>query len=144
VKRKGSYFHIKASTAGSLVKKILDELGFDVDKFKGHILRSASIAASVATSEFVDDVLELACVSKKVFSVFYDLPVQAPSSSHVISIVDLAAAASANLLLSSTSVVTRRMDGVTRIEGRSSAPSDQTESSGVFSSLTLMNRRDRG
>jgi hypothetical protein len=51
VKRKGSYFPIKASTAGSLVKKILDELGFDVDKFKGHILRSASIAASVATSD---------------------------------------------------------------------------------------------
>jgi hypothetical protein len=143
VKRKGSYFPIKASTAGSLVKKILKELGFDVEKFKGHILRSASIAASVAAGEFVDDVLELACVSKKVFSVFYDLPVQAPSASPVIPVADQAAAASANLLLSSTSVVTRRMDGVTRIEGRS-APSDQTESSGVFSSLTLMNQRDRG
>ena len=87
--------------------------------------------------------LGLACVSKKVFSVFYDLPVQAPSSTPSIPIADQAAAASANLLLSSTSVVTRRLDGVTRIEGRSSAPSDQSESSGVFSSLTLMNRRDR-
>ena len=143
VKRKGSYFPICASTAGSLVKNILKDLGFDVEKFKGHILRSASIAASIAAGEFVDDVLELACVSKKVFSVFYDLPVQAPSSTPSIPIADQAAAASANLLLSSTSVVTRRLDGVTRIEGRSSAPSDQSESSGVFSSLTLMNRRDR-
>ena len=51
---------IRVGTAATLVKKNLKTLGFDVTKFKAHILRFASIVAGGEASEHVDNVLHAA------------------------------------------------------------------------------------
>eukprot|EP01052_Picozoa_sp_SAG31_P043364 SAG31_NODE_7200_length_1758_cov_32.971670_1_plen_110_part_00 len=57
----------------------MEQCGIDTSKFKAHILRSASMRAAVDATGQLDTVLETACVSRKVFSIFYDLPVAVPS-----------------------------------------------------------------
>ena len=54
--------------------------GVDTAYFKPHVIRSASIKARLSIGESIDKVLSMAGVSKKVFSVFYDLPIGGVSS----------------------------------------------------------------
>ena len=136
VRAQGKYFPIQASTAASLVKAILKALGFDVTKFKAHILRSAStcIVAGVEAGEHVDNVLQAASVSKKVFSIFYDLPIQVTPANPVDSSVAESAAAVTAIV--STSNV---RDG-SGLVLRGQPPANQGDASGVFAPLRLANR----
>ena len=139
VRAQGRYFPIQASTAASLVKAILKALGFDVTKFKAHILRSASIVAGVQAGEHVDNVLQAASVSKKVFSIFYDLPIlSAPPNPVDSSVAGQAAAVNA---ISSSSNVPDAMGSTNLLHFR--APTSQQDSSGAFAPLRLANRSAR-
>ena len=133
-RRQGQFYPIRAGTAATLVKKILKALGFDVTKFKAHILRSASIVAGVEAGEHVDNVLQAASVSKKVFSIFYDLPIQVTPANPVDSSVAESAAAVTAIV--STSNV---RDG-SGLVLRGQPPANQGDASGVFAPLRLANR----
>ena len=136
VRAQGRYFPIQASTAASLVKAILKALGFDVTKFKAHILRSASIVAGVQAGEHVDNVLQAASVSKKVFSIFYDLPILSAPPNPVDSSV--AGQAAAINVISSSSNVPDTMGSTNVLHFR--APTGQQDASGAFAPLRLANR----
>ena len=120
------------------MKKILKALGFDVTKFKAHILRSAStcIVAGVEAGEHVDNVLQAASVSKKVFSIFYDLPIQVTPANPVDSSV--AGQAAAINAISSSSNVSDTMGSTNVLHFR--APTGQQDASGAFAPLRLANR----
>ena len=150
VRRHGKYFPIKSSTAASLVKSILEELGFDVSKFQAHILRSASIVAGIASGEPVDSVLAQASVSAKVFSIFYDLPLQAPTAAPVLDSgsgfhqrqAAKRKASNALSLFNSVNVPVLG-SGLQLAPSVARPPSNQDETSGTFSGLRLMLRADR-
>ena len=81
IKQKKLLFtELKASTIAGRIKTVLKNGGVDVDKFQSHVLRHVSINAQIAHGKEVDDVLARACVSNKVFSMFYKLPYKAASS----------------------------------------------------------------
>ena len=78
------------------IKRLMKLAGIDVAAFQPHILRSASMRAAIDAGEAVDQVLQRASVSLKVFKVYYDLPKGGLSSGGVES---LDGAAASNLLL---------------------------------------------
>ena len=112
------------------MKDILKDLGFDVSKFQGHILRSASLRATIDATHDPVRALNTASVSEKVFSIFYDLPKQAASDTPAVpgSLED--ARAAATLVLAAT-LPTAPGDA---------APSNHDESSGVFTRRSLVDR----
>ena len=129
--RHGMCFPIISSTIGSLIKKILAEVGIDTSKFKAHILRSASIGTAVRGGEAIDSALDRAQVSAKVFSIYYDLPV-AESTRGASS----ASAGVASTLASSAAFPA----AASQVGPAQAAPSNHADSSGAFSrrSLRLM------
>jgi hypothetical protein len=135
-RRQGQFYPIRAGTAATLVNKILKALGFDVTKFKAHtsILRSASLIAGVEAGVHVDNVLQAAFVSKKVFSIFYDLPIQVTPDNPVDSSVAESAAA-VTAIVSTSNVC----DG-SGLVLRGQSPANQGDASGVFAPLRLANR----
>jgi hypothetical protein len=135
-RRQGQFYPIRAGTAATLVKKILKALGFDVTKFKAQILRSAStcIVAGVDAGEHVDNVLQAASVSKKVFSIVEDLPLHGTPANLVDSSVAESVAAVTAIV--STSNV-RDGSGLV-LHGQ--PPANQGDASGVFAPLRLANR----
>ena len=80
------------SIAGRL-KKLLAKAGIDVNAFQSHILRSASMQSRIAAGEDIDNVLQLASVSRKVFQTFYQLPMGGDSSGSLPSSVGAEVAA---------------------------------------------------
>ena len=129
-KKRGKYHPIRPATVGSSIKGILKDLGFDVSKFQGHILRSASLRATIDATHDPVRALNTASVSEKVFSIFYDLPKQAASATPAVpgSLED--ARAAATLVLAAT-LPTAPGDA---------APSNHDESSGVFTRRSLVDR----
>ena len=71
---------LTGDTVAGRIKKFMIAAGVDTAYFKPHVLRSASIKARLSIGESIDKVLSMAGVSKKVFSVFYDLPIGGVSS----------------------------------------------------------------
>jgi hypothetical protein len=91
-----AYSGLKADTVSNRIKRLMNLAGIDVAAFQPHILRSASMRAAIDAGEAVDQVLQRASVSLKVFKVYYDLPKGGLSSGGVES---LDGAAASNLLL---------------------------------------------
>jgi hypothetical protein len=83
-KKEGKHHPIRPATVGSSIKCILKELGFDVSKFQGHILPSASLQATIEATNDPVRALNTASVSEKVFSIFYDLPTQAAAATPAV------------------------------------------------------------
>ena len=115
------------------MKKILKALGFDVTKFKAHILRFASIVADVEAGEHVDNVLQTASVSKKVFSDFYDLPIQVAP----VNLADSSVAESAGAVTAIVSALTLRDGFGLVLCGQPST--NQGNASSAFAPLRLAN-----
>ena len=129
-KKAGKYHPIRPATVGSSIKGILKDLGFDVSKFQGHILRSASLRATIDVTHDPVRALNTASVSEKVFSIFYDLPKQAASATPAVpGRLDVAQDATF-LFLGATLPAAPRV----------AAPSNHDESSGVFTRRSLMDR----
>ena len=132
VRQAGQFYTIRPGTIASLIKKIMADVGIDVTKFKAHVIRSAAIAAATTGGEQVDSVLQQATVSRKVFSIFYDLLVSAGSAIAVDSSSVVAPlAASVHLAGAAQS-------------GDSAPPSNHGDTSGVFSRQSLMDVADGG
>jgi hypothetical protein len=70
----GRYIAVKSVTIAKRIKNLLFNGGVDVDSFQSHSLRHVSINAQIAMGQNVDDVLARACVSSKVFAMYYQLP----------------------------------------------------------------------
>ena len=68
------YVELRSNTIAKRIKNLLKASGVDVDKFQSHVLRHVSINAQIALGKNVDDVLARACVSSKVYSMYYKLP----------------------------------------------------------------------
>jgi hypothetical protein len=68
------YVELRSNTIAKRIKNLLKASGVDVDKFQSHVLRHVSINAQIAMGKNVDDVLARACVSSKVYSMYYKLP----------------------------------------------------------------------
>ena len=132
VPRAGLYFPIQSSSISSVIKKILKDVGIDVTRFKPHILRSASLAAAIAGGCDVDAALARASVSKKVFSIFYDLPISAAGPP--------AASGSAAALAPTASALTASALSGRPAASESAPPSNHDEASGVFSRRSLMDQ----
>ena len=78
---KTRFTELKSNTIAKRIKSILAKGGVDVSKFQSHVLRHVSLNHQIAAGKDIDDVLARACVSSKVFSMFYKLPVKASTAS---------------------------------------------------------------
>ena len=87
---------LSSDTVSNRLRDLMKAAGIDVSAFQPHILRSASMRAAIDAGEAVDQVLERASVSLKVFKVYYDLPKGGQSSGGIES---LDGGAAARLLL---------------------------------------------
>ena len=131
-KRHGEHFPITPGTIGQVIKAILKKLGFDVTKFRGHILRSAALRATIDATQDHVTALSVASVFEKVFHIFYDLSLHAASATPVIP-GDLATAQAATAL-----VMTACLPQL----AWASVPNNHNEASGAFTRRSSRNSGD--
>ena len=68
------HIEVRSNTIAKRIKAVLQRGGVDVSKFTAHVLRHFSLNSQIALGKDLDDVLSRACVSNKVFSMYYKLP----------------------------------------------------------------------
>jgi len=79
--RKINYVELRSNTIAKRIRNLLEAGGIDISKFQSHILRHVSINSQVAMGKDLDEVLSRACVSSKVYSMYYKLPFNASTAS---------------------------------------------------------------
>jgi len=79
--RKVNFVELRSNTIAKRIKLLLAAGGVDITKFQSHILRHVSINSQVAMGTNLDEVLSRACVSSKVYSMYYKLPFNASTAS---------------------------------------------------------------
>ena len=79
--RRVNFVELRSNTIAKRIKLLLAAGGVDITKFQSHILRHVSINSQVAMGKNLDEVLSRACVSSKVYSMYYKLPFNASTAS---------------------------------------------------------------
>jgi hypothetical protein len=74
------YIALKSPSIANRIKALLKAGGLDITKFQSHVLRHVSLNTQVSLGGNIDDVLARACVSKKVFALYYKLPLTGPAT----------------------------------------------------------------